>query len=243
MIEPGLRQVYSQATQMNINEDALISIARARDAALASSRQISETFKRIGKLTVMDDASIASKHLLVGLSRDSRTGPILLELGMDAKGINDAIVGYAIRPRELKYLGYYDGKAKTFPGLTESAEEALMRAAEEAKMLKASEVNTGHLLLGLSFHPNKELEHIVAGLGLSVGKLRGHAEARITGTISPYDGQSEYVEQQQINEVPLSIRYITAYLNDPNVDPEHKRKIIEGMDKIALHIDEVDPRR
>lgn len=228
---------YRQRTGIPINQDAVIAVSRSFDAVKEINR--AKEARSVGKLLLYPtNPSIASEHLLVGVSRDRGLEPHLLELGFDAKAVSDAIVNYEAPSGRTgrKIIDWDSDYNAFFDRMHDSADQALVRAAEEARQLKASEVGVGHILLATCYEPRPKFEHIVASLGVGVEKVKEHVVAKLTGQQSPYGSHAEYVAQNRVGQIPTSLELITAYMKDPNIDAEQRAQLIRGFDSIARRL-------
>jgi|SRR3989344_1473394 len=227
------RSTYQQRARMPISHDAEIAVSRARDSLILLMRLEG---RRTGGYS-RPIKEIKSEHLLVGLCEDPKSSVYLRELGFTA----ETVIG-AIQENDPYAYDSDTQFMSGFQGISENADKTLLRAADEARQLKATEVVSGHILLATCYDPRPRFEQIVGSFGVGVEKIRKHVMARMTGQPSPYIEHAEYIAKHKVGKIPPSIEYIAAYLRDETADPKLRADLVKGMDEIVKRIGQVDPR-
>jgi hypothetical protein len=179
MLHPEFNKVnYLKETGLPVSDDVITTVSRSFEARIELNDRMKIQLR--GGSIFVPKYTLRAEHLLVGLSRDGVTGRYLRELGVNTVGIIEAVLSYK-HPR-LVFFEDSNIRPNFFNGMNAEADWALIRAAEEAKILKHEEVQPAHLLLATTYEPKEEFRGIVASLGFTVEKLREYSYARIATT-------------------------------------------------------------
>src|SRR2546426_728796 len=116
---------------------------------------------------------IGTEHLLAGIASDNSAtgGQGLGQGGIDAERVREAI---------RFIVGSGRGPKSGEPGLTPRAMNVVHRAADEAQRHGDTEIDTGHLVLGLCDESDGLALRIVESLGGSAESVRAAVEELLT---------------------------------------------------------------
>jgi hypothetical protein len=114
--------------------------------------------------------AVGTEHLLLGIVADeaSTGGQALRDLGIDARQLREATDFI---------IGRDPQRANYDPRLSPRAGAAIHRAGEEARRRQESEIDTGHLLLGICGEEESVALRILESLGVDADGLRACVEA------------------------------------------------------------------